>query len=155
MTEPHFTGPGVGQPTVLDGLLADFGDVDDGLLELPATRPGWVVSYSTEMSYEQYATYARGAQDQLMPGGVNEAVFAGNILVAQCRGFSKEGEPLTDGDKPLTFHSPTLHRLLKAGDATTAARRFYGEGNKPGRFLYVAAQVAAACGYGKDPADPT
>lgn len=134
-------------------------DVEAEDLELQVTsRKGIVVTYGTQIRYEELVAWQRRAKDTRMPGGVNPMKMAALVLANRCRRITIDGETVTDakgGD--ATLGSDVILDMVKADSAADAVRKFYG---RDGLVEAHATKVLIAAGYNDDaleaePEDPT
>lgn len=91
------------------------------------TRPGWAVRYATVIDMDQVKRWRKSAGEGTRKG-LDEVRFACILMANLCRGISRNGEDLLDGDEePVTFGTKELWQLYDTSKAADTVRAFYGD----------------------------
>lgn len=145
--------------TTLDELVAEIqADVaPDPEVLLVTLRPGYSVQYDPPTDGELLKQWGKAAQIRTKGGKVLDVDlrrYSATILANTCRGILRNGQPISDTGRPVTFATEAFRQLLHAPDAATAVLRFYAS---DGEVIEHAQAVVQAGGFGADVqrADPT
>lgn len=97
-----------------------------------ATRPGYVVTFSTDISGDDFRNarkraVIKGQRDWDGSPVVDEARMSALLLATHSTGLIRNGEPLLDGDgEPMTLRSRELLDILGAHQVADGIRKLYG-----------------------------
>lgn len=171
-----FTGAGVDEHAVNGTRAAaeaapnDLADIEAELLaevetrtktlDVPA-RPGWSVTYRTEVSAAERNLWLRKAKDPKAPGGLDTTAFALLVLASKCVAILRHGAPVpagADDPTPRTFQSPSMQALYGVTRVVDVVTAFYGGHDRDADVEATATQVMQAAGWlgdGVESLDPT
>lgn len=119
--------------TMLEELAGELAEIAGGEVTFPvAARPGYKVTYRTNLDGAQIASLRRGAKDTTQPSGVDEFRWGSAILAIYCVALSRHDLRIVDnGGQPVTFRHQDLHNILGIppnvpSPAVAAIKKFYG-----------------------------
>lgn len=142
----------------LDSIKEELAaDVETEDLPLPVPRrPGYELTFSTNLDGEKFDLWARKCKDRKALGGIDELKLALFVLANQNTGIRRQGGPVEVEGQPMTVRTQAFLDMTGTGRPFDALRKLYGS---DGHVQAAAREVLAECGYGEDLAsaaeDPT